>query len=82
MKDVSENTCNTATQTIRPSVEKYLAACQVLATNMTANPLQLLRKLHPAKMNKNKIESSCILTSFEENLVQSILVPSVLWWLH
>ena len=82
LEDVSENTCNTATQTIRPSVEKYLTACQVLATNMTANPLQLPRKLHPAKMNKNKIESSCILTSFEENLVQSILVPSILWWLH
>ena len=83
LEDVSENTCNTATQTIRPSVEKYLTACQVLATNMTANPLQLPRKLHPAKMKKkNKIESSCILTSFEENLVQSILVPSILWWLH
>ena len=52
LEDVSENTCNTATQTIRPSVEKYLTACQVLATNMTADPLQLPRKLYPAKMKK------------------------------
>ena len=73
-----KNLCESTTPIFRPSVEEYQDACHVLATTTSSNPLQVPSEIRPAKKSKTEIESSCVMNSFEENVVINLGTLSIL----